>query len=636
MLDDLLDRLEGVRRSGAGWTARCPGHDDRRASLSVGRGDDGRWLLKCHAGCPFDAIVAALGVDARELFASNSREPPPDRRIVAVYDYDGVFEVVRYAPKDFRQRRRNGRRGYVWNLDGVTPRLYRLNDLAGRESVLVVEGEKDVDRLWELDLPATCNAGGAGQWRATHSEQLKTAGVRRAVVIPDTDEAGWTHGQAVARACAAAGMHVKVAALPAGVKDVSAYLDDGRDRDELVEFVKAAEPYEPAAELPAGVVRLSDAAIDGTAAAGPPAVARLLAHVGRVTLLHAREKAGKSTLIGAAVAAVTRGRPFLGMPTVAGDVLWVGEEAVGDVKARLSQWEADLERVYFTRRPSPDPEQDSSLRRLVARLRPVWVILDTWSHYLKVHRVKDTAGPGEQGLLIGDVVDLAREYGTAVALAHHNRKNPSAAAESGDAAGEYRDSTAIGAAVDMIVSVSRSRVPRGRRLTPSGRWAEDPLTVVLEPGAGYELATDPEEDEPAGPEAHAPARPLAERVLLHLLRCDADARPHARTLAAALDCTGRRYQDLRAALDALLDARHIDHALRAGAATQRERGYALTPEGRRRAEALRGHCVSASVFPPPGAGGNGNGNQYGTAQPATGTEQPAGDADGNADDKYRV
>ena len=581
MLDDLLDRLEGVRRSGAGWTARCPGHDDRRASLSVGRGDDGRWLLKCHAGCPFDAILAALGVDARELFPANRREPPPGRRIVAVYDYDGVFEVVRYAPKDFRQRRRNGRRGYVWNLDGVTPRLYRLNDLAGRESVLVAEGEKDVDRLWALDLPATCNAGGAGQWRAAHSEQLKAAGVRRAV--PDADEAGRTHGQAVARACVAAGMRVKVAALPAGVKDVSAYLDAGRGRDELVGLVKAAEPYEPVAALPAGVVRLSDAAIDGTAAAGPPAVARLLAHVGRVTLLHAREKAGKSTLIGAAVAAVTRGRPFLGMPTVAGDVLWVGEEAVGDVKARLWQWEADLERVYFTRRPSPDPEHDSSLRRLVARLHPVWVILDTWSHYLKVHRVKDTAGPGEQGLLIGDVVDLAREYGTAVALAHHNRKNPSAAAESGDAAGEYRDSTAIGAAVDMIVSVSRARAPRARRLTPSGRWTEDPLTVVLEPGAGYELTTD-----------------------------------------------------LRAALDALLDAGHIDHALRAGAATRRARGYALTPEGRRRAEALRGHCVSVSAFPPPGAGGNGNGNRYGTARPATGTEPPAGDADGNTDDKYRV
>lgn len=59
---------------------------------------------------------------------ANWREPPPDRRIVAVYDYDGVFKVVRYAPKDFRQWRRDGRRGYVWNLDGVALRLCLLND----------------------------------------------------------------------------------------------------------------------------------------------------------------------------------------------------------------------------------------------------------------------------------------------------------------------------------------------------------------------------------------------------------------------------------------------------------------------------------------------------------------------------
>ena len=139
---------EAVRRSGAGWTARCPLHDDLRASLSVGRSDDGRWLLKCHAGCAFDAIVASLGVDARELFPAKHYAQQRERRIAAVYDYDGVFEVVRYEPKNFRQRRRDVPRGYVWDLDGVTPRLYRPNNLACRESGTATEGEKGVDRLW--------------------------------------------------------------------------------------------------------------------------------------------------------------------------------------------------------------------------------------------------------------------------------------------------------------------------------------------------------------------------------------------------------------------------------------------------------------------------------------------------------
>ncbi len=226
----------------------------------------------------------------------------------------------------------------------------------------------------------------------------------------------------------------------------------------------------------------------------------------------------------------------------------------------------------------------------------MWVILDTWSRYLKVHRVRDIAGAGEQGLLIGDVMDVAREFDTAVAVLHHNRKNPSAAAESGDGEGEYRDSTAIGAAVDMIVSVSRGTSPTARRLTPSGRWRQEPLTIVLEPGVGFALAPDLEE--PEQPETTAPPRTLTDRVLLHLLRCDPQARPHARTLAVALDCAGRRYQDLRAALDDLLDAGHIDHDERPGAASWRERGYALTSEGRVRAETLREHqCYVLHVSP---------------------------------------
>ena len=47
---ELLPRLEGVRKTGTGWSSRCPGHNDRNASLSVAEGDDGRVLLKCQIG----------------------------------------------------------------------------------------------------------------------------------------------------------------------------------------------------------------------------------------------------------------------------------------------------------------------------------------------------------------------------------------------------------------------------------------------------------------------------------------------------------------------------------------------------------------------------------------------------------
>lgn len=64
---DLLRHLKGVRRSGDGWTAVCPGHADQHNSLSVHH-RDGRWLLKCHAGCGCREIMDALGLDATALF----------------------------------------------------------------------------------------------------------------------------------------------------------------------------------------------------------------------------------------------------------------------------------------------------------------------------------------------------------------------------------------------------------------------------------------------------------------------------------------------------------------------------------------------------------------------------------------
>jgi hypothetical protein len=64
----VLDRLERVRVNGAAWITGCPAHDDREPSLSVAVGDDGRVLIHCHAGCPTEAVVAAIGLEMHHLF----------------------------------------------------------------------------------------------------------------------------------------------------------------------------------------------------------------------------------------------------------------------------------------------------------------------------------------------------------------------------------------------------------------------------------------------------------------------------------------------------------------------------------------------------------------------------------------
>ena len=57
-LDRLLAGLQ-ARRSGSGWSARCPVHEDRNPSFSINY-YDGCILVHCHAGCPQKTVLAEL------------------------------------------------------------------------------------------------------------------------------------------------------------------------------------------------------------------------------------------------------------------------------------------------------------------------------------------------------------------------------------------------------------------------------------------------------------------------------------------------------------------------------------------------------------------------------------------------
>ena len=59
------------RRSGAGWQAQCPAHDDRAPSLSVRERLDGTVLVHCFAGCETHEVLRALGLTFSDLFPSS-------------------------------------------------------------------------------------------------------------------------------------------------------------------------------------------------------------------------------------------------------------------------------------------------------------------------------------------------------------------------------------------------------------------------------------------------------------------------------------------------------------------------------------------------------------------------------------
>src|SRR5437016_6083947 len=82
----ILSRLKCVKRSGDGWTARCPAHHDTKASLSIREGEDVRILIKCHAGCTTESVLCSLGLTMKDLFPKHAKQKSK-RRLVATYDY---------------------------------------------------------------------------------------------------------------------------------------------------------------------------------------------------------------------------------------------------------------------------------------------------------------------------------------------------------------------------------------------------------------------------------------------------------------------------------------------------------------------------------------------------------------------
>ncbi len=242
---DVAARCQKTRQQGDGWVACCPAHEDRTPSLRIDSGDDGRVLLCCRAGCTFEAILAAMHLEASDLFPDKATTKA---QIVATYRYEDaggahVFDVCRFSPKEFRQRRADG----TWSMKGVRRVLYRLRELQGRTIAYVTEGEKDADRLRAIGLPGTTSPGGAGKWRDAYADQLKAATVEHVVVLPDHDEPGRQHAEQVAASCHAAGLKVKIVTLPGlpAKGDVSDYLDAGHTKAELIALVKAAPLYEP-------------------------------------------------------------------------------------------------------------------------------------------------------------------------------------------------------------------------------------------------------------------------------------------------------------------------------------------------------------------------------------------------------
>ena len=254
-LEFVLGKLDGVRQQGGYWMARCPAHDDSKASLSVARGTEQPVVFKCHAGCDQGVILDAIGLIASDV--SNPREQnghsdwTPGGEAVAVYDYADehgqlLFQVCRTADKHFSQRTKGPDGKWKWKLGSVRRVPYRLPKLIAAvkagQAVYVVEGEKDVQAIERAGGVATCNPGGTGStnlWaNPDFTTPLQGADV---IIVADKDEPGRRHAASIAGHLRKVAKTVTVTEASEG-KDAADHLAAGHSLDDLTAVPDSEAP----------------------------------------------------------------------------------------------------------------------------------------------------------------------------------------------------------------------------------------------------------------------------------------------------------------------------------------------------------------------------------------------------------
>lgn len=481
LLDELLSRLDGVKRSGeAGFVARCPAHEDHKQSLSVGSGDDERLLVTCFAGCDTESICESLGITLGDLFQPKSGGNG-SRKIAATYDYTDelgelLFQVVRFEPKDFRQRRPNGGGGWEWKLGNTRRVLYRLPAVLAAvqadKPVYVVEGEKDADALAELGLAATCNPAGAGKWRDEYTTALTGAKV---IIVADKDEPGRKHAFAVAASLAGRAADISIVEAAEG-KDASDHLDAGYTPSEFV-ICRGGQDASTSSGLPA--VTLAD--LIDTAPERPDYVWWGYLAKGAVSELAAKPKVGKTRLALEIVGRVIAGEDLLDHATFKCPVLYMTEQGRSSfvTQARKAKVRATRE-LHVLLRASVRSLQWDQVGELaaayVAQHDIGLVVVDTLSDWAGM-RGDDENSAGAALAAMQPLRALA-ESGCAVLAVRHEGKGTTR--DVGEAA---RGSSAFAGAMDILMSLRRTK-GRGhetrRELHAVGRFDDTPAVMTVD------------------------------------------------------------------------------------------------------------------------------------------------------------
>ena len=486
-------KLLGGEVSGDEVRAPGPGHSrvDRSLSVKLDKNAPGGFVTHSFAGddpilCK-DYVRKKIGLPAWNNGANGHANGK--KCIIATYDYtdevgEPLFQVVRFAPKDFRQRRPDGNGGWLWSLVNTRRVPYRLPELAeavaSKRLIFIAEGEKAVDALIALGVAATCSPHGAGKWRDDYSKPLAGADV---VILPDNDDPGERHCEAVAKSLHGVAARVRVlrlAGVPAG-GDVYDWLRDGGNAEQLAQAVELADEFpERKADATGWQFHVFTAAALRTMQY--PEVSYVVPGIipEGLTILAGRPKIGKSWMALDLAIGVATGKDVLGAVRVEqGDVLYCClEDNPRRLQRRITkllspfngEWPERLTLATRWRRLDQGGVEDIGAW-CDSVPSPRLVLLDTLAGVRPMRSGTDTLYEGDYKAL-RDVHRLANDRGMGVAALHHTRKM-----EAEDPVDTISGSLGTAGAADTCLILARTS--KGTTLYVRGRDIEEGERAII-------------------------------------------------------------------------------------------------------------------------------------------------------------
>lgn len=478
-MKNIIDAAAIIKSLGQPTNGRypCPVCGARRG-VAVTQSSNGRGLAHCHA-CKNNA---ALWEKIRERNPRPASIQPPGARPVT-YNYqdaDGslLFQVLRYEPKDFRQRRKardddpSGKikSGWVWSTKGVAKVPFRLPQVlagirAGR-TIYIAEGEKCAKRLEKIGLIATTNAGGALKWADELTPYFEGADV---VILPDNDGPGRRHGQQVAKALSSVAERVRVVALPdlpPKGGDVADWLDAGHTLRELHILTRGQREY-----VNRDLARKTSFSAKELEAMRFPELEYIVPGflVEGLTLLGGKPKAGKSWLcLDAATAVASGGTCLSEAQCQEGDVLYLAlEDNARRLQRRLrAQGRGFPARLRIECRwPRLDDGGLERIRDWAEEAEdPRLVVIDTRAKVMPAATDRRDGTPSYQSdyASMETLQQLAAEFCLSIVVVAHFNKRPE---KSDELMNLISGTTGLTAGVDNVLGLLR----KGRRGVLSGR-----------------------------------------------------------------------------------------------------------------------------------------------------------------------